>query len=400
MRVDSDQTTSSNFEKLRSLEWLETNGLGGYASSTISGANTRRYHALLVAATNPPTERTVILSKLDETVITADQRIELGTNQYPGAIHPRGFQFLKDFQRNLFPEFTYEVAGIRIKKTIAALHGENTTVIVYEVIAAPSKFRLELLPLCSSRDHHGICSANDSLYTGYLFDDSIFQTKNYQGSPELFISVPKSTFIPTQQWYYNFEYAIEAERGLSFREDLFNHGKFEIDLEQGMKLGIIISTADPGGRDGVQLLYKEEKRREVLTRRYPPDSPLHRLTLAADQFIVKRGTDLKSIIAGYPWFSDWGRDTMIALPGLCLATERFEDARKIILAFAENESEGMIPNRFPDHGEQPEYNSVDATLWFFVAIYKYYTATRDIRFVKNLLPVLQSIADHHFKGTR
>ena len=387
----------NSFEAASSLEWLETNGLGGYASSTVSGANSRRYHGLLVAAMNPPVGRTVVLSKLDETLVLGDQRIELGANQYPGTVHPQGFQFLKSFERKMFPEFIYESSGITLKKTIGAIHGENTVVILYEVIAAPSKFKLELLPLCSARDYHALCHANDSLYTGYLFDEGLFQTKNYQDCPELFISAPGSNFIPTQQWYYHLEYPMEQTRGLDFREDLFNHGKFEVELEPGETLGIFISTHDPKGTNATQLLRKEEKRREALTRKYTNQKTL---VLAADQFIVKRGSDLKTVIAGYHWFSDWGRDTMIALPGLCLKTDRFEDARKILLAFAESESEGMLPNRFPDQGEAPEYNTVDATLWFFIAIYKYYKITSDIEFVRTLMPVLNDIIDWHYKGTR
>lgn len=389
-----------DFSYTHSLEWLETNGLGGYASSTVSGANSRRYHGLLVAAMHPPVGRTVMLTKLDETIVVDDKRFELSTNQYPGTIHPQGYQYLKSFERNFFPEFIFEASGVKLKKTIAAIQGENTTVILYDVLEAGNKFILDLLPLCASRDYHSMSHANDAIYKGYLFQDGIFQTKNYENSPELFIKIPHSDFEASGHWYHNFEYSIEQYRGLDFQEDLFNHGKFTLSLKKGDKVGIIISTDDPSEKDAYQLFALEQKRREALVSGFDGNESIKRLVLAADQFVVKRGDDLKTIIAGYHWFSDWGRDTMISLPGLCLATGRYDDARKILKAFSESVSEGMLPNRFPDFGEAPEYNTVDATLWYFHAIYKFYLHTKDITFVKSLLPILKEIIEWHYKGTR
>jgi predicted glycogen debranching enzyme len=390
----------NDFSKSRSLEWIETNGLGGYASSTVSGANSRRYHGLLVAAIHPPVERCVILSKLEETLLVKGQYYNLSSNQYPGAVYPQGFQYLKSFERDVFPEFIFEAGGAKLKKTIAAIHGENTTLVIYEVLNAPEKFKMELLPLCSYRDFHSISHENDFIFKGYIFNDGIFQTKNYHESAELFISVPDSEFENTQCWYNRFEYSIEQERGLDFQEDLFNHGKFIVELKKGSKLGIIISTEDPAGRNAFEFLSEEEKRRVALIKSDQSSKELRQLFLAADQFVVKRGDDLRTIIAGYHWFSDWGRDTMIAMPGLCFATQRFDDAKKIIRAFANNVSDGMLPNRFADYGEACEYNTVDATLWFFNAIYKYYKYTADKDLVKSMLPVLKDIIDWHDKGTR
>jgi len=394
------QDKLKDFNYALSLEWLETNGLGGYASSTVSGANSRRYHGLLVAAMHPPVGRTVLLSKLEETVLVDEKRFELSANQYPGAIHPQGFQYLKNFERNLFPEFVFEVGGVKLKKTITAIHGENTTLIIYDVLEAGKKFELELLPLCSSRDYHSMSHANDSIYQGYLFQDGVFQTKNYENSPELFIKIPHSNFESTGHWYNNFEYSVEHYRGLDFREDLFNHGKFILTLKKGDKVGVIISTDDPSEKDAFELFAQEQKRREALVSDFSENDRIKRFVLAADQFVVKRGDNLKTIIAGYHWFSDWGRDTMISLPGLCLTTGRYDDAKKILKAFAESVSEGMLPNRFPDFGEMPEYNTVDATLWYFHAIYKYDQYTGDKDFVNSLLPILKGIVEWHYKGTR
>jgi predicted glycogen debranching enzyme len=396
-----------DFETTRSLEWLETNGLGGWASSTVSGAHSRRYHGLLVAATHPPVGRMVVLSKLDEAIVfnpggnesSNEIRFELGANQYPDTIWPKGYSHLKSFERDLFPVFEYEAGGVILRKTIVAIHGENTTVILYEVISAEDDFNFQLLPLSSCRDYHSLSHANDSIGHHYLFDEGVFRTLNYQGCPELFISVPGSNFTESKSWYYNFEYQVEQERGLDFKEDLFTHGTFSIDLKEGDRLGIIISTDDPTGKDAFKLFQKEKKRREEIVKSFSWNKNIKRLSLAADQFVVKRDK-LKTIIAGYHWFSDWGRDTMIALPGLCLVTERLDDAKNILKAFAKSVSHGMLPNRFQDFGEAPEYNTVDATLWFFHAIYQYYQYTEDKKFVISLLPVLKDIIEWHNKGTR
>ena len=389
----------SDYDYSSHLEWLETNGLGGYASSTVTGSNTRRYHGLLVAAQHPPVGRMVMISKLDETIIINDKRIDLSTNQYPGALHPQGYQYLKSVERDLFPVLTYETEGIQIKKTIAAVQGENTTLVLYEIIKAPASFTFELLPLYSCRDFHSLAHANDSISHHYLFDDGLFRTLNYEGCPEVFIQIPGAQFTESKNWYYNVEYAIEQYRGLDYKEDLYSHGKFSVTLNKGDKLGIILSTENPAGRDAFSLFSKEKRRRDALVKNEASKPDIKRLMLAADQFIVKRGR-LKTVIAGYHWFADWGRDTMISLPGLCLVTGRYSDAKNILKAFASSVSEGMLPNRFPDYGEAPEYNTVDATLWFFHAIYKYYHYTKDLDFIKKMLPILQDIIAWHVKGTR
>lgn len=388
-----------NFDFSRSLEWIETNGLGGYASDTVAGAHSRRYHGLLVAATHPPVGRMVLVSKFEETIVLQDKRFNLSSNQYPGVIHPEGHRHLVNFERLFFPEFYFKAGEVQIKKTVAAIHGENTTIILYEVLNAPEKFTFELLPLYSSRDFHALSKNNDRIGQQYLFGDGIFQTLNYHGCPEFFLAVPGAQFIEQKNWYYNYEYSEELARGLDFMEDLFTHGKFQIELKKGSKIGVIISTENPAGRNAFKLFDKEKNRREKIVHEFQDNEVLRRLVLAADQFIVKRGK-LGTIIAGYHWFSDWGRDTMIALPGICLVTKRIDDAKNILKAFAGSVSEGMIPNRFPDYGEAPEYNTVDATLWFFQAVFRYYKATSDITFIKKLLPILKEIIHWHYKGTR
>lgn len=396
-----DKSILNNFSEAIQHEWLETNGLGGWASSSIINCNTRRYHGLLVAATKPPAERMALVSKLDETIIINNERIELSTNQYQNkTVHPNGHAHLQQFLKELFPQWTYELKGIELKKTIAMIYGENTTVILYEVVKASEPFQLELLPLFSVRGYHSLMHANDAANHEHSFLNHTLQTKIYNDTPAIYIHVPGSNYHHHPNWFFHFNYAVEQYRGLDFDEDLFNPGHFSVELKEGDQLGIILSTEDISEQSAFELLNKEEKRRKELLND-ETDETIQQLLLAADQFIVKRGNNLKTVIAGYHWFTDWGRDTMIALPGLCLTTGRYEDAKKILSAFAENVSMGMLPNRFQDNNEPPEYNNVDGTLWYFISIYHYFQATGDKDFVLNeLLPVLKEIIDWHFKGTR
>lgn len=385
-----------------SMEWIEANGLGGWASSTVAGAHTRRYHGLLVAATKPPVGRVVLLSKLDETLVIGTERIELGTNCYPGTVHPDGWTRLESFTKDPFPTFVFSAGGVRLRKSIAAVHGENTTVVLYEVLDAPAPVVLELRPLVAGRDYHAVGRANPFLDPAATFEDGELRTRPYDGGPELHLGAGGASYAAGGDWYYRFEYAIEKERGLDFHEDLFNHGTLAVTLAPGARWGVIASTATTAGRDPVRLVEAERARRAKLVEGIPAGDPLRRaLTLAADAFLVRRGEDGRTIIAGYPWFTDWGRDTMIALPGLCLSTGRLDEARKILRAFARASSEGMLPNRFPDQGEAPEFNTVDATLWFFVAVRAYLDAGGDADFVlEEVLPVLRDVVAWHDRGTR
>ena len=407
MQLKKDKAVLQNFKDATQYEWLETNGLGGWGGSSIIGANTRRYHGLFVAATNPPAERTVLLSKLDETSVTVQAggsvptRTELGCNLYNGdIISPNGHHYLESFTKDLFPQWVYKVDDIQLKKTIAMIHGENTVVVIYEVVKAASSFTLELLPLMAARGYHSMQHEGAQMHWDADFNNSTFHNKP-DGNLNVYINVPGASYQHTPRWFNNFKYSVEEYRGLDFTEDLFNHGVISVELKEGGSLGIIISTENPEGRDAHELLLREEKRKRELLIEQPGDEMVQQLVLAADQFIVKRGEALKTVIAGYHWFTDWGRDTMISLPGLTLSTGRFEDAKKIISAFAKSVSMGMLPNRFQDNNEPPEYNNVDGTLWYFIAIKKYLDATGDAAFVLNeILPVLKDIINWHYKGTR
>ncbi|MBI2902228.1 MAG: glycogen debranching enzyme N-terminal domain-containing protein, partial [Candidatus Methylomirabilis oxyfera] len=402
----------SNLDAASEREWLETNGLGGFASSTIAGLNTRRYHGLLTAATRPPVGRLVLLSKVEEALIINGQRYELSANQYPGVIHPQGHQYLKRFRLDPFPVFTYELEGLQLEKSVFMIQGQNGTVIQYElrptggetgVPAHPAggTLTLELRPLIAFRDYHSTTHQNDALNPHVQTEKGVATVAPYEGLPALHFSHDGEELEATALWYRNFEYRAELERGLDFREDLFSPFTLRFDLSHRASATVIASTERHDARRAPELRRAEVKRRKGVPATSPSNDQLvQSLVAAADQYIVARG-DQKTIIAGYHWFSDWGRDTMIALPGLALVTGRFDVAKSILLEFARHVDRGMLPNRFPDAGEQPEYNTVDATLWLFEAArgLSEYTDSND--FIRtNLYEVLAEIIAWHSRGTR
>ena len=402
MKISFDKTTTQNLKKALTLEWLETNGLGGWASSTIIGANTRRYHGILVAATNPPVGRVVLLSKFDETVDLHGRRFDLQCNQFPGNIHPKGYKSLEKFEKELFPVFQYNIEGIKLRKTIAAIKGENTTIILYEVLSAISSFVLELQPFIAARYYHNLTEVNDAIRKDSKFKNGLLKAQPYDGFEKLYIHVPNSMFEHHPEWYFNFEYPMERQRGLDYTEDLFTYGHFAVNLNLGDQFGVIISTQNPTRKNAFELFENEKQRRlELFNKLTIQDDISKRLVMAADQFIVQKGENLKTVIAGYHWFTDWGRDAMISLPGLTLVTGRHDEAREILQTFAKYIDQGMLPNDFPDIEDEPEYNSVDTSLWFFIAIYKYLHYTKDEKFIQQeMMPVLKEIIDWHIKGTR
>ena len=385
-------------------EWLETNGLGGFASSTIIGLNTRRYHGLLVAATKPPVGRVVMLSKLEETLLIDGQPFDLSANRYPGVVHPQGFRFLKNFRLDPFPIFTYEVEGIEIEKSVFMIHGENSTVIQYKVKknGEPSRsVKLELRPLIAFRDYHSTTHENGALNSAVEEENGLAAVTPYEGLPSLYLAHNAAVLEKTGNWYRNFEYDGEKDRGLDFSEDLFSPLVLRFDLPSHSHAFVIASTEK---RDVSQIAtYRKNEiaRRQAAANSSPVKDDFTRfLAAAADQYIVGRSAE-KTVIAGYHWFSDWGRDTMIALPGLTLPTGKHDVARSILRTFAKHVDQGMLPNRFPDAGDTPEYNTVDATLWFFEAARAYLAYTGDLEFVRTeLYPVLADIIFWQARGTR
>ncbi len=382
-------------------EWLETNGIGGFASSTIPGVNARRYHGLLTASLHPPVDRYVLLSKVEETVFLNGAKYDLSSNLYPGTIHPDGYTLLTGFRLDPFPIFTYRVGSVEIEKRVFMVHGENTTVIEYELLG-PGDCTIELRPLIAFRDYHSTTHANQALNPEVLVSEGEASVMPYDGLPRLYLNHNAQWISCEGEWYYNFDYPRERERGLECREDLFRPLMLQFTLKAGSPAVLIASTQPQDASVSEASRNREIARRTSLRAVAAVDDPFVReLTESADQFIVARAGNLRTVIAGYPWFSDWGRDTMIALPGLTLPSGRFDVARDILLAFSQVADMGMLPNRFPDLGETPEYNTVDASLWYFEAIRKYLEYTGDDEFVRDhLYDTMKSILDWHLLGTR
>ncbi len=383
-------------------EWLETNGLGGFASSTIIGMNTRRYHGLLTTTLEGMADRYVLLSKMEEDLIINDQRFYLSTNQYDEVFHPPGYQYLIKFALDPFPTFTYQVQGLTLQKIVFMVHGQNTVVVQYKILKdeAQGRFvRLELRPLTAFRDYHQTGQENASLNPAVQIHEGEIIFKPYAHLPQIFLAHNAADVRPQGQWYNRFFYSIEEQRGLDAHEDLFNPCVFTFDLSKG-DASIMASLQTNDISLAPVLKDKEINRRAKLGAAAPENAFKQQLVLAADQFIVEQA-GRQTVIAGYHWFSDWGRDTMIALPGLTLATGRFDDAKSILLAFATFVDQGMLPNRFVAAGEKPEYNTVDAALWFVEAVRQYGAYTGQWDFINgHFYPVLQSIIDWYMKGTR
>jgi predicted glycogen debranching enzyme len=403
MSIRMDREFTQDFERAAAVEWLETNGLGGWAGTTVAGAHSRRHHGLLVASTQTTAERTVLLSRLDEILHLGGDSFELGCNRFPGAVAPQGFQYLTSFRQDLFPVFEYEAGGIRLRKTIAAVDGENTTLVLYEVLAAPGPFLLSLRPFLAARDQHALTSAPpaDAPPPATGFGDGLLRVHTAEETPEVFVLVPGADFQGNPHWWYRFEYELDRRRGCSFQEDLWVPGLFSRELAAGDRLGVILATEDPRGRDAFALFEKERKRREKLLKALPVRDDLARsLALAADSFIVRKGLNQRMVVAGYPWFGERSRDTMIALPGLCLVTGRFDDAKKILRTFAKALDQGVLPDRLAERGAEPALGSADASLWFAVAGWKYLQATEDEALVREtLLPALRKVLHWYQKGT-
>jgi predicted glycogen debranching enzyme len=391
-------------------EWLVTNGLGGFASGTVALANTRRYHGLLVAAFKPPVDRLVLVSKVDLDVTYRGLRYSLTTNEYAdGTLAPRGFERRVSFALDgQMPVWTFGCADALLELRIWCAHGENTSYLRVRVLAATAPVDVELAPLCAYRDYHAH-QGGDWLRM-LDAEPCAFRVRAFDGAHAYRVAVDAGRFEPRPQTHWHFLHRAERERGLDDREDLFRPGLFQAQLARGQSLHLTASSEGGPALDGGTALLRETQRQQRLVRGVPAGVPawVTRLHLAADQFVVARANGAgervgKTVIAGYPWFADWGRDTMIALPGLTLTTGRFAEAAGILRTFGAHVSRGMLPNRFPDGGEAPqdgEYNTVDATLWFFHALDCYVDATRDVALLAELLPVMADILAWHERGTR
>ena len=402
MPIELDSEVLADFERAQRLEWLETNGKGGFASTTVLGANTRRYHGLLTAALTPPVRRHVLVSRLEEVIEAEGKAVELGCNFYRGTVHPTGHRYLSSFRLDPFPMSTYWVGERGLEKAVFMVHGEDTVVVRYTLFAGPGCF-LQVRPFLAFRDYHSLTHRNDVLDRRVGRRDGTASVRPYGDLPMLHFHHDARELLAQGDWWMRHQYPREAERGFDCEEDLFSPFALRFELSTGSSV-FVVASLDRSSRPDAAALERAERRRrrEVVdaVRRRAPGLD-ERLALAADAFVVDRFGAGSTVIAGYPWFTDWGRDTMVSLPGLCLATGRLAEARDILQTFARSIDRGMIPNVFPDGGQAPEYNNVDGTLWFARACGQYVAASGDLDSARNLfLPALRDVIRHHRAGTR
>ena len=405
----------NNRQLATSREWLVTNGIGGYASGTISGILTRCYHGLLVAALKPPVARTLMLTKLDETVCYNKKLYDLAANCWADeTLAPQGYLNLERFHlEGTIPVWHFAFADGLLEKRIWMQQGENTTCIQYSFKRGTQPLSLTFKALVNYRDHHGRTEGKSEFSIEELGRG--IKIKAFSEATPLHLSTVTDRAVSdfkweiNDTWYRNFALAVEKYRGLDEIEDHLLAATGKVTLQPGETITIVATT--DGAKNSATTNREIKQRERELIDLFRTENKLQnvpnwieQLVFAANSFIVDRPSienpKGKTIIAGYPWFTDWGRDTMIALPGLTIATGRYDVAKTIIQTFARYIDRGMLPNVFPDAGEIPEYNTVDATLWYFEAIRTYVEATHDRDLLGELFPLLAEIIDWHIKGTR
>jgi predicted glycogen debranching enzyme len=417
--------TYRELEPYLHYEWLLTNGLGGFSSSTIVGCNTRRYHGLLCAATLPPVGRIMALSRIGEILVVdgkEDQLLEFSINQFGDEFHPRGDRYLERFEVDDIARWIYEIEGVVVHKEIMMLWHQNALAIRYRVEADKDrKVKLRLLPFAGLRDFHSLRSAQGANFEVTSKANAVAVG---DGKYAVHLTADKGSFKENQQWWYRHRYAVEYERGMPDTEDLFSPGEFAVEMTGSgqVTLWVGMETMAVGdwdaerarrpktgiGRHGAETNKQVEAVSPVLhdgPRMQKASLAVEKLARAAHDFVVRRkqpdGTPGHTVIAGYHWFADWGRDTMISLPGLFLVTRRFEHAGQVLSVFAQYVSQGMIPNLFDDYTNEPRYNTVDASLWFIHAAFEFVRLSGDKEtFEKRLKPACRAIIDGYRKGTR
>jgi predicted glycogen debranching enzyme len=412
--IDFGREICCDLASAESREWLVTNGIGGYAFGTVAGHQTRSYHGLLVAALKPPLGRTLLLAKLDETAQYYGNRFELATNRWTGGqLAPEGFLNIERFRmEGAVPVWTFAFADAQIEKRVFMQPGANTTYVLYKVIRGSGPIEISIKALADYGDEHCTTTAGDRIMDVAPVKNGLRVTA-FEGAVPYYLLSATSAIRPAGEWYRNFDLAAERERGLCDHTDHFFAGEFSAALSVGDSLTIVASTDPSPLLNGEAALAVRHREAHALIERFNGDDSgkastappaIHQLVLAADQFIAARpiegSADARTILAGFPWFGDWGRDAMIALPGLCLSTGRPWLARNILRTFTRFVSDGMLPNNFPTGGEPPQYNTVDAALWYVEAIRQYFVAASDVPLLRELFPVLSAIVDAHVAGTR
>lgn len=391
-------------------EWLVADGTGAFACGTVAGGLTRRYHALLVAALEPPVGRVVTVAGLSEEVVVEgiDEPLLLHTQQWAsGSVQPRGHVLIESFELDgLVPTWRYALPGALLVKRIWMEHGRATTYVSWSLERAAPGFaaRLTVRPLCTWRDHHALLRAGDAPAVIEVDGAGPGVSVQFGEAPPYFVRMAGAEVDTRGDWYRDVHLRVEAERGLDDVQDLYACAALTAPLrvEAGVALSISLDASATPSRATGALVAESARTSALLVRSSaalgaaPPW--ISRLVLAADQFLAARA-GLETVMAGFPWFGDWGRDTMISLSGVALATGRPEVAAGLLRGFARYVRGGLLPNRFPDHGESPEYNTVDATLWYVEALRAYEAETGDSALVRELWPVLDGILAAHVAGT-
>jgi predicted glycogen debranching enzyme len=397
--------TCGNWPGASRHEWLVTNGLGGFASGTVAGANTRRYHGFLMASLKPPVARTLLVAKVDLSVDYLGARYDLTSNEFEGgAIAPQGYVHLESFSlRDGLPVWRYAFADALLEMCIFMAPGANTSYLLLDLLRGSSPLHAEFRPFVTYRDYHSHSRGMQNFEV--RSEHGACTVRAFESADPYRLSISRGEFTAAGDWYWNFRHSVEAERGLDALEDLYLPGSFGAELLHGKPVFLIATAESAAPAAGPEILAKLLARTRRQLTPLPALAPewVRQLARAADQFVVHRGAHGEggtSLIAGYPWFADWGRDTMISLPGLATALNRFEIAADTLRTYAGFVDRGMLPNRFPDDGEAPEYNTADATLWFFHALDDYLSAKPDPALARDLYPVLLSIVEAHVAGTR
>ncbi|MEM6518540.1 MAG: amylo-alpha-1,6-glucosidase [Cyanobacteria bacterium P01_C01_bin.70] len=414
MVIQFGRDICGHLDSAEQREWLVTNGIGGYACGTIAGTLTRHYHGLLNAALKPPLERTLLLTKLDETVSYGDQTYALHCDRWhPSKVTAHGYQYLERFVlEGTIPSWFYAFEDALLVKRVWMEQGSNTTYISYCVKRAITPVRLSLKALVNFRNHHHSTRSDDWTMLIQQVPRGL-RVMPFEGATPFYVLSDRGTCTSHHEWYQGYDLAVERYRGIGPTDDHLHAGTFTVVLGSGDAVTIAATTEAP---QRIQFRGAIKRRRgheqKLLGHWYSArylaaqQAPLwmESLVLAADQFVVARPVagepEGKTVIAGYPWFGDWGRDTMIALPGLAIATGRLEIARPILRTFAQYIDQGMLPNVFPEAGTRPGYNTVDAVLWYFEAVRLYHSVSHDCLLLDELFPVLAEIISWHQKGTR
>ncbi len=401
MALNIETADCRHLDRALALEWLEANGLGGFASGTVAGANTRRYHALLLTARPPLSGPYVLVNHLEEWLNLDGEAVALSTNLYPDTIHPDGYTRCISFSSNPWPIWRFTAKGRTVQREILCIHGRDLVIVRWKLIGGMTgPVVLHVRPMLTGRDYHGLHHENGTLEPAAAAGTGQVTWWPYHSLPSV-RAFHTGAYHHAPDWYRHLEFPIEQQRGLDFQEDWWSPGEFCFELKRG-KSHTLVFSSEPIETLSVTALISSERsrRRSVPMSGRTVNRLAETLRLASGTFIVQRGSR-QTVIAGYPWFTDWGRDTFISLPGLCLVTGRHKEAWHIIESFAAHISEGMIPNRFPDGGEPPEYNTIDASLWFVHAIDRYLTYSRKTTNVRSFAwPAIKQILDGYRRGTR